>query len=231
MMRPIHLDDRLRTIGELIRPGARVADVGCDHGYLICALTEAGRIPGGIACDVKEGPLSQARHEIEQRTLSDRIDCRLGDGLSVVSSDEADDIVLAGMGGELIASILEACPWPDKSGKKFLLQPMTRAPLLRRWLYAHGYQIESETACMAAGRPYTVMLVSYTGKEVSLGEYDLYTYIGDLGAERSGAAREYIRRAAVALVKRENGQLGRRPDEAQRLRSLSNKMLAMIEGW
>lgn len=230
-MQAVHLDRRLRTIAELVRPGARVADIGCDHAYLICALTQSGRIPGGIACDVREGPLSQAKKEIDRLGLQDRIDCRLGDGLSVVSEDEADDVVLAGMGGELITSILGACRWKEKAAKRFLLQPMTRAPQLRRWLYANGYAVECEHACIAARHPYTVMRVVYTDKRVLLGEYDLYTYIGDLGAEASVAAREYIRRMAVSLVKKENGLLGRSPAEAAKLRSLSNKMLAMIEGW
>jgi tRNA (adenine22-N1)-methyltransferase len=230
-MRPVQLDERLQTIGEQVRTGSRVADVGCDHAYLICALTESGKIPGGIACDIREGPLSQAEREVAARKLTDKIDCRLGDGLSVVSEQEVDDVVIAGMGGEQIAAILEACTWEKKSDKRFLLQPMTRAPMLRRWLYANGYAIDGETACEAANRPYTVMCVRYTGKQVILGEYDLYTYIGDLGESPGDAARAYIHRAAIALVRRENGLLGRSPAEAQKLRVLSNKMLAMIEGW
>jgi len=230
-MRPIHLDERLRTIASLVPQGSRLADVGCDHGSLICALAESGQIPGGVACDLREGPLSQARHEVALRGLGDRIDCRLGDGLSCVAENEADVVVLAGMGGELICTILSQCPWEHREDKLFLLQPMTRAPRLRRWLCENGYEIERETACVAAGHPYTVMRVRYTGRPMPLGEYDLYAYIGDLAHEPSPAAREYIRRAAVSLVRRENGVLGADAREAEQLRTLSNKMLAMIESW
>lgn len=230
-MRPIELDERLHTIAGLVRPGSHIADIGCDHGHLICSLTESGKIPGGVACDLRTGPLSHAKNEVERRGLSDRIECRICDGLSLVSEDEADDVVIAGMGGELIADILSACSWSKKEEKRFILQPMTRAPLLRRWLYSNGYVIEDEVACISGGRPYTVMQVTYTGKKTELGEYDLYTYIGGLGKDVNAASREYIRRAAFALVKRENGLLGSDPDEARKLRGLSNKMLSMIEGW
>ena len=230
-MRPIELDERLKTIASLVRQGSRVADIGCDHGYLICALTESGHIPGGVACDLRAGPLSHAKKEVEKRNLSDKIECRLCDGLSLVSENEADDIVIAGMGGELIADILSACEWENKAEKSFILQPMSRAPLLRRWLYANGYAIKDEVACTSADRPYTVMQVFYTGEKTELGEYDLFTYVGGLGKSGCAASKEYIRRAAFALVKRENGVLGSNPAEAMRLRSLSNKMLSMIEGW
>ena len=230
-MRPIRLDERLSTIASLVPQGSRVADNGCDHGCLIGSLVESGRCPGGVACDLREGPLSQARHEIELHGLQDKIDCRLGDGLSCVAEDEADVVVLAGMGGELICSILGACAWAHKEDKLFLLQPMTRAPHLRRWLCQNGYEIGREVACIAAGHPYTVMRVRYTGRILTLGAYDLYAYIGDLPYEPNPAAREYIRRAAVALVRRENGMIGTDAHEAEQLRALSNKMLAMIEGW
>ena len=84
-MRPIELDERLKTIASLVRQGSRVADIGCDHGYLICSLAESGHIPGGVACDLRTGPLSHAKNEVEKRNLSDRIECRLGDGRSLVS--------------------------------------------------------------------------------------------------------------------------------------------------
>ncbi|MBP1577113.1 MAG: SAM-dependent methyltransferase, partial [Oscillospiraceae bacterium] len=78
------LDMRLKTIAEMVRKGVRIADIGCDHGYLICALTRDGMINGGIACDINEMPLENARWEIERQGLQDKIECRLGDGLSPV---------------------------------------------------------------------------------------------------------------------------------------------------
>jgi len=230
-MRPIRLDERLSTIASLVPQGARVADIGCDHGCLICSLVESGRAVGGVACDLREGPLSQARHEIGRRNLENRIDCRIGDGLSCVGQDEADVIVLAGMGGELIAEILGQCAWDNLGDKLFLLQPMTRPSHLRRWLCRNGWEIESETACIAARHPYTVMRVRRTGRCLVLGEYDLYAFIGALSKTPSPAARVYIRHIAAALIRRETGILGADPQEAAKLRALSNKMIAMTESW
>ncbi len=230
-MRPIHLDERLSTVASLVPPGSRVADIGCDHGLLICSLVESGRAPGGVACDLREGPLSQARHEINRRGLEDRISCRQGSGLSQVSPEEADVIVLAGMGGELIASILEECPWAPREDKLYILQPMTRGAHLRRRLCRGGYEILSETACIASRHPYTVMLVRWTGRVLELGPYDLYAFIGELSKSPSPAGKAYARRVVTALSRRETGELGANPREAALLRTLSNKLMAMTESW
>ena len=113
------LDARLRTVASFVRQGARLADIGCDHGYLVCALARDGWIKSGLACDVNEKPLGQARREIERQSLDDKIACRLGDGLSVVDEGEVDDIVIAGMGGETIAEILSSCKWKELATKDF----------------------------------------------------------------------------------------------------------------
>lgn len=223
------LDCRLRTIAEMVRPGARLADVGSDHAALVCALALDGVIPGGVASDIHAGPLERTRAEIARNRLSDRIACRLGDGLSVLDSGEVDDLVLAGMGGELIADILGRCTWENLSEKRFLLQPMTRAPFLRRWLYANGFEIVAERACCASGRPYTVMQVRYTGVRSRLGEYDLYCYAGELTCSLSPEAKLFLRRAASSLLTRERGIAATDSDVAARLRCLANKLLTVIE--
>jgi tRNA (adenine22-N1)-methyltransferase len=223
------LDDRLRTVAAMVRPGALLADVGSDHAALICALALDGVIPGGIASDIHPKPLARARREIARNGLGCRIVCRLGDGLAAMEKDEVEDIVLAGMGGELIAKILGDCSWDNLSEKRFLLQPMTRAPFLRRWLYANGFEILTERACCASGRPYTVMQAGYTGMRSSLGEYDLYCYAGELTCDSSPEARAFLRRTASSLLTRERGIAPRDPDGAARLRCLTNKLLTVIE--
>ncbi|PWM21071.1 MAG: SAM-dependent methyltransferase [Oscillospiraceae bacterium] len=223
------LDARLRTIASFVRQGSRLADVGCDHGYLICALTADGVILGGIACDINEKPLNQARHEIERLHLSDKIACRLGDGLSVVQENEADDIVIAGMGGETIAEILSECRWKQLDDKRFLLQPMTRAPYLRRWLCTHGFEILAERACVCGDHAYTVMQTRFTGKRCQLGEYDLYCYAGELTCDVSAEAKRFLNRAVYALRKQERGIERSDPAHASALRRLVNKLVTVIE--
>ena len=106
-----NLDPRLKTIALMVRSETRIADVGCDHGYLITSLACDGIITGGVACDINKGPLDNAIAEVAKRGLNDKIDCRLGSGLEPVLETEVDDIAIAGMGGELIASIIENSGW------------------------------------------------------------------------------------------------------------------------
>ena len=159
----VNLDSRLHAIAGFVRQGARVADIGCDHALLLCGLANQNRITGGIACDKNEGPLEAARRNALRFGVSELINFRLGDGLHTINPDEADDIVIAGMGGETIAKILTECPWRISPNMRFILQPMTRSYILRKFLFEHGFSILSEKACRSDNRVYTVMLVNYSG--------------------------------------------------------------------
>lgn len=223
------LDPRLKTIASLVRKGSRVADIGCDHGYLVCALMQDGIVSGAIATDINEKPLMRAASTISQCGLKDKIDCRLGDGLTIVEQQEADDIVIAGMGGELIASILENCGWSDFSNKHFILQPMTRTPHLRRWLCNNGFGITAERACIAGDYPYTVMLVSYTGQRCSLGEFDLYCYSGELTCVHTQEARRYLQRMIKSIRKQRSGIESSDPQRAMQLQRLIDKLITVIQ--
>ena len=112
------LSERLLAIAQWIRPGSRVADIGTDHGYLPIWLLQYG--------------------------LQEKLSFRLGSGLSCVVPEEIDTIVIAGMGGETILSILEAAPWTNNARYTLLLQPMTKAEVLRPWLSEHGYSFLRE---------------------------------------------------------------------------------------
>ncbi|HWP52394.1 MAG TPA: class I SAM-dependent methyltransferase [Clostridia bacterium] len=223
------LDPRLRSIASLVRSGSRLADIGCDHGYLICALMRDGKIDRGIACDINEKPLNKARGEIERQGLKEQIACRLGDGLFPLAQDEVDDVVIAGMGGEMIASILDRCPWESLANKQFLLQPMTKAPFLRHWLCTNGYCISAEKASVSGDHAYTVMRVSYTGWRCKISEYDLYCYAGELACDLSEEARSYLWRTVSSLKRQENGVEPTNPEKATKLRCLINKLITVIE--
>lgn len=223
------LDIRLRNIASMVRCGSRLADIGCDHGYLICALMRDGIIDGGIACDINEKPLNKARSEIIRHGLEEKIICRLGDGLIPLEQDDADDIVIAGMGGEMIASILERCTWSSLANKRFLLQPMTKVPFLRHWLCTNGFCILSERACVSGKHVYTVMQVSYTGRKCKLSKYDLYCYAGELACDPSKEARMFLWRTVASLRKKEDGVEPTDPDKATELRRLINKLVTVIE--
>ena len=223
------LDIRLKTIAYMVRHGARLADVGCDHGYLISALARDGIITGGIACDINKGPLDNAKVEIARCRLEDKIECRLGNGLGPVKCEEVDDIVIAGMGGELIAAIIEGSGWNSFEGKHFILQPMSRAAYLRRWLKANGFCVREERACSSNKHVYTVISAVYSGEKVELAEYDLYCYLGELIKDKSEDADEYLRRTVSELEKQRKGASFNDPEREKKLAKLISEMNTVLE--
>ncbi|HBA47385.1 MAG TPA: SAM-dependent methyltransferase, partial [Lachnospiraceae bacterium] len=105
-MAPNILSERLQMLADMVTPGNRLVDVGCDHGYLSISLVGAGICPGAIAMDVREGPLAAAKVHIAETGLEDYIEVRLSDGLAECWPGEADTLVCAGMGGRLMERIL-----------------------------------------------------------------------------------------------------------------------------
>ena len=118
-----------------------MADIGTDHAYIPIKLTQDNKIVKAIACDIKEGPLSIAKKNVDKYGFSDIIELRLGAGLEPLSKNEVESVVIAGMGGENIASILEAAPWTADGKHTLLLSPHTKAEELRNYLMEHGYEI------------------------------------------------------------------------------------------
>ena len=156
MKQELLLQPRLQAIARLVPQGSRLADVGTDHGYIPVWLLLEGRISSAIASDIGAEPLAHARRTAEQCAVTSGIDFRLCDGLSAVAPEEVDTIVIAGMGGDTIAAILELAPW-TKRGKTLLLQPMTKAEVLRRWLPEHGYRVTAEQLAADKGVLYPIL--------------------------------------------------------------------------
>ena len=143
-MSKIKLDDRLSAVAGLVRNGKRVADIGTDHGYLVAYLVENGICPGGIAADLRKGPLENARQTVIAQGLSDKIELILSDGLQNIPENACDDIVIAGMGGNLIAELLEKAPWVKSEKINIVAQPMTHAEVLRQYFIDNGFIINEE---------------------------------------------------------------------------------------
>ncbi len=166
------LDDRLATAFRFVRPGAVVADIGTDHAYLPAALINAGIASRAIAADINQGPLVHAAETVARYALADRITLRQTDGLHGIAESGATDILIFGMGGELIARIIDEAPFTRDAGIRLILQPMTKQAELRRYLVGHGYAIVGECMSAAAGKRYQTICAEYTGVVTALTELE-----------------------------------------------------------
>ena len=196
----ITLDKRLSAVAALVRQGSRLADIGTDHAYLPVYLVQAGVCPSAIASDIGAGPLDAARRTVTENELTSEIALRLGNGLATVSAGEVEDIAIAGMGGETIVMILEAAPWVQNEGIRLILQPMTRAEDLRRWLLTHGFSVLEEHLITAGRHLYPVLAAEYTAAPVC--EDEVAIYGGFFTAEEG---RPYRRMMAEHLLRRARG--------------------------
>lgn len=154
----INLSARLRCIASYIEPGAAVADVGTDHGYIPAWLVQNGIASRVIASDIKAGPLQTAVNTAKSAGVYDSIDFRLCSGLDAYAPDEVDDIIMAGMGGETLISIMSEKPWTRQ--KRLVLQPQSKIPELRKWMYENGFTILDARLVYDTGRIYLVWLAT-----------------------------------------------------------------------
>nr|WP_297174142.1 class I SAM-dependent methyltransferase [uncultured Agathobaculum sp.] len=164
------LTPRLACLAALVPQGARLADVGTDHGKLPISLLLEGRIAYAIGSDIGVGPLAHAALNAREHGVT--LPLRRAPGLDAVRPSECDTVSIAGMGGQTIAQILQNAPWTRAGAHLLLLQPMTMVYELRQWLWAHGYAIEQEAVCREDRRRYVVLSVrgGAPAKEVPLAQ-------------------------------------------------------------
>ena len=152
----IPLSLRLQVCAGFVSPGDRVADVGCDHGYLSIHLLTSGKASYVYASDINAGPLQAARQNAEKYHVHEKIRFILSDGVRDLPRD-FDTLVCAGMGGDTMVHILEEAPWLRDSRYRLILQCQSKTPLLRRYLSENGWRIHEETAVKDGRFIYTVM--------------------------------------------------------------------------
>ena len=161
-----------------------------------------GICPGAVAVDVCEGPLERARENVNRYGMTEKIRLSLSSGLTALGEEDADDIVIAGMGGELIAEIISKAPWVCNQKKHLILQPMTTANELRVWLRENGFALLREECVRSEGKVYSVMLAAYDPEKAEeFQNQELYPYIGLLTG-KSEAEQEYIQKAMLRLSKK-----------------------------
>ena len=153
----ITLSKRMEAIASMITPGGVLADVGTDHGYIPIYQVQLHRNPYAVAMDLRKGPLERAAEHIRQSGLTGQIKTRLSDGVAALEPGEADSIVVAGMGGELILHILSEGEAVCRQAKELILQPQSEIAAVRRYLREHGYYVDAENMVFEDGKYYPMM--------------------------------------------------------------------------
>ncbi len=166
------LSNRLRACCQFVSPGERIADVGCDHGYLGIYLLQKGIARSVIASDINEMPLESARQNASKFGVADKMSFHLCSGVRHLPHN-FDALVCAGMGADTIMTILSDAPWLRDEKYRLILQCQSKRPELRRYLHQHGYAIRRETLARDGKFLYPVMEAAYD-PTVEMTEADYY---------------------------------------------------------
>lgn len=198
------LDQRLTTVCNFIRDGRVFADIGTDHAYLPCYAVLSGKSPFAYACDVKDGPLLHAAATVKKYNLDDKITFVKTYGLMYMQDLDFQDIVIAGMGGELICDIIRLSPYLKNPKFNFVLQPMNSKDKLRRFLLENGFNIINDVYCVSQGKFYTVINTVYDGVYRQLSDFQALMGYWDI-SHPPRFSKEYAIRQVHILKKRISG--------------------------
>ncbi len=198
------LTPRLMQIAEMVQPCNTVADIGTDHAYLPVWLCKHGKTKLAIASDIRKGPLSRADATICRYQMKESVTTRLGNGAETLSPKEADCIIIAGMGGLMIAEILKASPEVFQTAGQIILQPMSSVPELRSLLYELGYTILSETLAKEGQKLYHILSV-VPQKETEPPTALEFFFGRNLLKDRPPHFEEYVRKQKRKLSKMAEG--------------------------
>lgn len=219
------LRPRLKTAADTVKGGVPVIDVGTDHAYLPVYLVENGIVPYAVASDIGIMPLANAEKTVAASKVKDRIRLFVSDGLKSVDIPYESNISVCGMGGILISEILtEASDRISHAGIRLILQPMTHACDVRRWLCENGFSIIREECVRESGRYYCCIGAEYTGKRI---EYELgYLYFGTIKGETT-EEKEYIK-TQIKRIKKRFDALSARENESDECADLQ-KVISYYE--
>lgn len=151
------LSNRLELVVSFVKPGESAADVGTDHGHVPVELVRRGIVKHALAMDVRKGPLSKAEENIAAAGMKELVEARLSDGVQKLNASEANTVIIAGMGGELVIHILEDGRHVWNTVEQWVLSPHSELHKVREWLYQHDFFIEKEDMVYEEGKFYTVL--------------------------------------------------------------------------
>lgn len=228
-MKNFELSPRLKMVADLVYEGKTLADIGTDHAYLPSYLILNGKIPGAIAADLRPA-LKNAQSTIEQYGLQDKIKTVLSDGLDKLHYGDAQEIVMAGMGGTLMTELLSRTDWIRSENVHLVLQPQTHAEEVREFLITNGFKILREDAVKEDERHYIAISAGFTGEKVSVTPG--YFYIGELSSVNKTEAVEYLNIQIHFIEKKLNAlrDNGKNPEEVALLSEISEELQRTVNG-
>ena len=196
------ISQRLLVCADFIAPGDRVADIGCDHGYLAIHALTARQARSVIAADINEGPLQSALRNAIKFGVRDRMEFYLSDGVRNIPRD-FDCMVCAGMGGDTMIHILKSAPWLQNEKYRLILQCQSKTPMLRQYLSENGWRITEESVLRDGRFLYTVMEVYYEPDYPRLTEAEWYfppALLENPGADLPAYYRWVVRGLEIAVT-------------------------------
>ena len=207
------ISTRLLACAALVAPGDRVADIGCDHGYLSIHLLTNGIAASVIASDIRQGPLESAIRNAKKYGVQNKIQFYLSDGVQNIPR-QFDTLICAGMGADTMISILSAAPWLKNEHYRLILQCQSKTPALRRYLYENGWFVDTESVLRDGHFLYTVMEARWQDDmpPISLGEFYCPSALLENPTEE---ALEYYHRTVNKLRLSVNGR-GEQADPAEK---------------
>lgn len=170
----LNLKGRLKLIADKVPKCNVLADIGTDHAYIPIYLVQNGVCQKAIASDVKIGPVKMASNNISLYKLSEKIETRLGNGLDTIEINEADSIIIAGMGGTLLTELLEANKPKTVNADTLVLQPMNDLHVVRKWLYDNAFEIYDEEMVAEGPKMYFVLSAKFSGNKKQYSDFELY---------------------------------------------------------
>ncbi len=159
----VPISKRLLTAANMVDKGAKVADIGCDHGYLGIYLLQNGQASFVYASDLREGPLNAARRNAEKFCVGQQMEFVCADGFTGIDPNKVDTLICCGMGGDLIRKMVEKSPWVRDGKYTLILQPQAGQAEFRKWLAGGGFSILEEQPVFDDRFVYAAMKIRYTG--------------------------------------------------------------------
>jgi tRNA (adenine22-N1)-methyltransferase len=232
----MRLSKRIYALANNVIDGHSIADIGTDHGYVPMLLMKEGRSPHVIMSDISEGSLAKARETFAACRLEDKVsesDFRVGDGLQTIEAGEVDELIIAGLGGHTIKSILADDEEKSKSFSRLVLQPRKHSGTLRYYLYTHGWDVENEILAEEgkfACEIITAVPTEFTEREAPYPEDDIrWKYPEEIMRADPVLARKRIS-WKIGSIREQIGNLSKSSkDNTEMLEKLSSDM-SYLEG-